>query len=111
MKLALPILTVAAVASALPQTASTPPPSFKITNVVSGGTGCPQGSIDVNWTDDKVLPICESLSPLRQPSSHIKIRHMTIVTFGFANTHLSHSHHFSSLTDSLQTSERSLSLL
>ncbi|KAF1926202.1 uncharacterized protein M421DRAFT_422877 [Didymella exigua CBS 183.55] len=54
MKLALP---VAALASALPQTASTPPPSFKITNVVSGGTGCPSGSINVEWTDDAVLPI------------------------------------------------------
>lgn len=57
MKLGLPILAVAAVASALPQSASTPPPSFKITNIVSGGTGCPQGSIDVKWTDEKVLPI------------------------------------------------------
>ncbi|KAJ4404520.1 hypothetical protein N0V91_005864 [Didymella pomorum] len=57
MKFTLPILAVAAVASALPQSTSTPPPSFKITNVVSGGTGCPQGSIDVKWTDDKVLPI------------------------------------------------------
>lgn len=62
MKFALPALAVVAVASALPQTTSTPPPSFKITNVVSGGTGCPQGSIDVDWTDDRVLPICKSAS-------------------------------------------------
>ncbi|KAL1599313.1 hypothetical protein SLS59_006330 [Nothophoma quercina] len=57
MKFTLPILTFAAVASALPQTTSIPPPSFKITNVISGGTGCPQGSIDVSWTDNKILPI------------------------------------------------------
>ncbi|KAF2627545.1 hypothetical protein BU25DRAFT_439961 [Macroventuria anomochaeta] len=57
MKFAVPALAFVAVASALPQTTSTPPPSFEITNVVSGGTGCPQGSIDVNWTDNKILPI------------------------------------------------------
>jgi hypothetical protein len=60
MKLTLSVLAIAVVASALPQTTSTPPPAFKITNVVSGGTGCPQGSIDVNWADNKILPICES---------------------------------------------------
>ena len=68
MKFTLPILTVAAVASALPQTTSTPPPSFKITNVISGGTGCPQGSIDVSWTDNKILPISTFASSL--PSSY-----------------------------------------
>jgi hypothetical protein len=68
MKLALSMLAVSAVAFALPQSASTPPPSFKITNVVSGGTGCPQGTIDVKWTDDKVLPICE-------PFSHFSVDH------------------------------------
>ncbi|KAJ4338492.1 hypothetical protein N0V95_008029 [Ascochyta clinopodiicola] len=56
MKYTLPVLGLTALASALPQTAS-PPPSFKITNVISGGTGCPRGSIDVNWTDNKILPI------------------------------------------------------
>jgi hypothetical protein len=61
---------VVAVASALPQNLSTPPPAFKIVNVVSGGTGCPKGSIDVNWTDEKILPICKSLadSPFSAPS-------------------------------------------
>ncbi|KAJ4375648.1 hypothetical protein N0V86_007181 [Didymella sp. IMI 355093] len=57
MKITLTVLAIAAVAAALPQTASTPPPSFNITNVVSGGTGCPRGSIDVQWTDDAVVPI------------------------------------------------------
>ncbi|KAF2033049.1 hypothetical protein EK21DRAFT_98605 [Setomelanomma holmii] len=33
------------------------PTSFKITDVVYGGSGCPQGSIDVKWTDSKILPI------------------------------------------------------
>ncbi|KAF9691868.1 hypothetical protein EKO04_010005 [Ascochyta lentis] len=56
MKITLPVLSLTALASALPQTTSAPP-SFKITNVISGGTGCPQGSIDVNWTDNKILPI------------------------------------------------------
>ncbi|KZM19044.1 hypothetical protein ST47_g9795 [Ascochyta rabiei] len=56
MKYTLPVLGLTALASALPQTTS-PPPSFKITNVISGGTGCPRGSIDVNWTDHKILPI------------------------------------------------------
>lgn len=53
-------LVLASAAAALPQTTSTPPPSFNITEVVAGGTGCPQGSIDVKWTDDAILPICES---------------------------------------------------
>lgn len=37
------------------------PDSFKITKVVSGGSGCPQGSIDINWTDNGILPICKPL--------------------------------------------------
>jgi hypothetical protein len=62
MKFVLSVAAVVAVASALPQNLSAPPPAFKIVNVVSGGTGCPKGSIDVNWTDEKVLPICKSLA-------------------------------------------------
>ncbi|KAJ4988849.1 secreted protein [Stagonosporopsis vannaccii] len=50
-------IALATAVAALPQTLSTPPPSFNITNVVAGGTGCPQGSIDVRWTDDAILPI------------------------------------------------------
>lgn len=61
MKFVLSVAAIIAVASALPQSLSTPPPSFKITSVVSGGTGCPQGSVDVDWTDEKVLPICKAL--------------------------------------------------
>ncbi|KAJ8114565.1 hypothetical protein OPT61_g3574 [Boeremia exigua] len=57
MKLIVPTLALVTAVAALPQTASTRPPSFNITDVVSGGTGCPQGSIDVRWTDDAVLPI------------------------------------------------------
>lgn len=64
MRLALTVFAAAGVASAFPQTPSMPPPSFKITNVVSGGTGCPQGSIDLHWTDSKVLPICKSCTHL-----------------------------------------------
>ena len=52
MKFLLSVAAVVAVAAA--------PPAFKIVNVVSGGTGCPQGSIEVNWTDERVLPICKS---------------------------------------------------
>ncbi|KAF1356015.1 hypothetical protein EJ07DRAFT_130232 [Lizonia empirigonia] len=56
MRLTIPILGFTAIVSALPQP-STPPPCFKITNVVSGGTGCPQGSINATWTDEQILPI------------------------------------------------------
>jgi hypothetical protein len=41
------------------------PPSFKITNVVHGGSGCPQGSMNITWTDTRVLPICTSPSTAR----------------------------------------------
>src|SRR5690242_10768405 len=55
------INALATAVAALPQTTSTPPPSFNITNVVVGGTGCPQGSIDVRWTDSAILPICKTI--------------------------------------------------
>ena len=57
MKFVLSVAAVVAVSSALPQNLTAAPPAFKIVNVVSGGTGCPQGSIEVNWTDERVLPI------------------------------------------------------
>ncbi|KAF1914148.1 hypothetical protein BDU57DRAFT_500208 [Ampelomyces quisqualis] len=50
-------LAAASLASPVPETASVAPSSFKITNVVSGGSGCPQGSIDINWSDNRVFPI------------------------------------------------------
>ncbi|KAF1944650.1 hypothetical protein EJ02DRAFT_480296 [Clathrospora elynae] len=49
------VLTLAAVSLAAPQYQA--PDSFKITSVVSGGSGCPQDSIDINWTDKGILPI------------------------------------------------------
>ncbi|KAL6706441.1 hypothetical protein ACN47E_005547 [Coniothyrium glycines] len=56
MKYTFTTLALAALSTALPQ-ASPAPPSFKIKNVISGGSGCPQGSIDIDWTDNKILPI------------------------------------------------------
>lgn len=53
-------LAAASLASPVPATSYDAPSSFKIVNVVSGGSGCPQGSIDVNWTDNKIFPICTS---------------------------------------------------
>ncbi|KAF2268204.1 hypothetical protein CC78DRAFT_17100 [Lojkania enalia] len=49
-------LAAFSLASPVPDTALAPP-SFKIANVVSGGSGCPQGSIDVSYTDSTILPI------------------------------------------------------
>lgn len=58
MKYTISTLALAAVAlsNPIPDSAAAPP-SFKIANVVSGGSGCPQGSIDINWTNQAVLPI------------------------------------------------------
>jgi hypothetical protein len=61
MKYTLTALALAAVTVAAPTNQA--PDSFKITKVVSGGSGCPQGSIDINWTDNGILPICKL--PLR----------------------------------------------
>lgn len=47
------------------------PPSFKINKVISGGSGCPQGSIDVDWTNNGILPICTSSPP--SLSSHLSL--------------------------------------
>ncbi|KAL5120416.1 hypothetical protein ACEQ8H_001706 [Pleosporales sp. CAS-2024a] len=59
MKYSLPTLALAAAVVATPLPAASPvaPTSFKIANIVSGGSGCPQGSIDIEWSDNKVLPI------------------------------------------------------
>lgn len=68
MKFILPFLVLAATSIAAPQNAA--PPSFRIKNVISGGSGCPQGSIDVSWTDSKVLPICTSPSLSPPPQTY-----------------------------------------
>jgi len=53
------VLALSALAAASPvPDSSTAPPSFKINNVVYGGSGCPQGSIDVDYTNSGILPIC-----------------------------------------------------
>lgn len=57
MKGLLATLALAAVSLASPTNQA--PDSFKIKNVVYGGSGCPQGSIDVDWTENGILPICE----------------------------------------------------
>lgn len=60
-------LAIAALSSASPvsQARDDAPSGFKITNVVYGGSGCPQGSIDVDWTDSRVLPIRKSFEYTR----------------------------------------------
>jgi hypothetical protein len=55
-------LTLATLAFSSPvpspaQAAALSPPSFRIKNVVSGGSGCPQGSIDINFSDSTIMPI------------------------------------------------------
>lgn len=79
MKLPLPLLALPALSSALPQTNSTPPPSFRITSVISGDTGCPRGSIDVKWTDTRILPI-SYISPPPPPAT--LIHRLTLPEFG-----------------------------
>jgi hypothetical protein len=46
-----------ALASPVPEAPAAAPPSFKIQKVISGGSGCPQGSIDVNFSDSSIMPI------------------------------------------------------
>jgi hypothetical protein len=53
-------LAATSLANPVPDAVSSAPSSFKIVNVVSGGSGCPQGSIDINWSDNRVFPICMS---------------------------------------------------
>ncbi|KAI8933768.1 hypothetical protein NX059_009480 [Plenodomus lindquistii] len=55
MKYTLPTLALLSTTLAAPTTIA--PPAFKITKVISGGSGCPQDSIDISWTDSRILPI------------------------------------------------------
>lgn len=50
-------LAACSLASPVPDNVAAAPPSFKIANIISGGSGCPQGTIDINFTDNKILPI------------------------------------------------------
>jgi hypothetical protein len=50
-------LAALSLASPVPDAAAAAPASFKITKIISGGSGCPQGSIDIDHTDSRVLPI------------------------------------------------------
>ncbi|KAF2273467.1 uncharacterized protein EI97DRAFT_158900 [Westerdykella ornata] len=50
-------LAALSLASPVPDAAAASPPSFKITDVIHGGSGCPQGSIDIDFSDSKILPI------------------------------------------------------
>ncbi|KAF1971559.1 hypothetical protein BU23DRAFT_509645 [Bimuria novae-zelandiae CBS 107.79] len=52
--LSLPLLALSAPTS---QDNTSAPPAFGINKVISGGSGCPQGSIDINWTNNGILPI------------------------------------------------------
>ncbi|PVH91678.1 hypothetical protein DM02DRAFT_331158 [Periconia macrospinosa] len=49
-------LAGAALASPIPEAAAAPS-SFKINGVISGGSGCPQGSINVDYNNQGILPI------------------------------------------------------
>lgn len=64
MKYAFATLALAAssLAGPVPETTPRAPTSFKITDVISGGSGCPQGSIDIKWTDNRIFPICTCTS-------------------------------------------------
>ncbi|KAA8612583.1 DUF4360 domain-containing protein [Pyrenophora tritici-repentis] len=55
MKYTFATLALAAVAVAAPTYQA--PDSFSIKNVVSAGSGCPQGSIDIEWNENGTLPI------------------------------------------------------
>ncbi|KAF2182512.1 hypothetical protein K469DRAFT_636395 [Zopfia rhizophila CBS 207.26] len=58
MKYILPSLALASLSLANPIPETAQPPSFKINKVIYGGSGCPQGSIDVDFTPDgRILPI------------------------------------------------------
>jgi hypothetical protein len=62
--LALATLSLASpLPDAAPATSAAAPSSFKIAGVISGGSGCPQGSINIDYTDSRILPICKSSLP------------------------------------------------
>lgn len=78
MKYTFSTLALAAAAFANPVPAdSAAPSSVSIEGVVYGGSGCPQGSIDVTWTDKAVLPISTLpfLASLCTPSIETKKLH------------------------------------
>ncbi|CAI6339345.1 unnamed protein product [Periconia digitata] len=50
-------LAGAALASPVPDSVAAAPPAFKIDGVTYGGSGCPQGSINVEYTSQGILPI------------------------------------------------------
>ncbi|KAK3201784.1 hypothetical protein GRF29_164g625709 [Pseudopithomyces chartarum] len=52
--LSLPLLALSAPTTVERDSA---PPSYRINKVVYGGSGCPQGSLDINWTNNGILPI------------------------------------------------------
>lgn len=54
--LALPLL---AIASPVPGDIAAAPPAFKINGVIHGGTGCPQGTLDIGYSNNGILPICK----------------------------------------------------
>ena len=58
MKYAIATIAFVALSSAAPlEQRGDAPSGFKIANIVYGGSGCPQGSLDIDWTDSRVLPI------------------------------------------------------
>ncbi|KAF2006688.1 hypothetical protein P154DRAFT_570074 [Amniculicola lignicola CBS 123094] len=57
MKYILSTLALAVASLATPVPEAVAPPAFKINRVVSGGSGCPQGSIDIDYTNNAILPI------------------------------------------------------
>lgn len=46
-----------ALASPIPDAVAAAPPAFKVKSVISGGSGCPQGSINIDYTNSGILPI------------------------------------------------------
>lgn len=49
-------LLATSLANPVPATADSPP-AFKINNVISGGSGCPQGTIDIDYSNSAIMPI------------------------------------------------------
>lgn len=50
-------LAGAALASPVPDAVASAPPSFKINGAIYGGSGCPQGSTNVDYNSQGILPI------------------------------------------------------
>ncbi|KAF1954501.1 ankyrin [Byssothecium circinans] len=64
-------LVTASLASPIPDAVSSSPPVFKINKVISGGSGCPQGSIDVDYTNSGIVPIYFSKDFTATVGSHV----------------------------------------